>query len=58
MKFDEAMATDEKEDWEVAVDDEHDNVKHVLKVKSRDKINHNAKILPTTWATKKKASAR
>ena len=38
MKYDEAMATDDKEDWEKAVDSEYDNVKHIIKATPRDKV--------------------
>ena len=43
MKFIEAIATDEKEEYEITVDNKHNNIKHILKMKPRDTINHNNK---------------
>ena len=50
------MTTDKKEEQEIACDNKHNNVKHILKVKSRNEIEHDNKTLPTIQALKKKVS--
>ena len=42
----------------MATYDEHDNVKHTLKVTPRDELPDDGTILPHAWAMKKKASGR
>jgi len=58
MKYDETMATDEKEQWKKAVKGEHGQMqKHkVFKPVERSQVLKDAKILSSVWAMKKKAS--
>ena len=56
MKFDQAMATEESEQWEDAVDDEHERMKKnkVFEARPRSEVPNGAKILSSTWSMKKK----
>jgi hypothetical protein len=58
MKFNEAMLTGDKKEWNKAVEKEHGRmVDHKAWIaKDRGKIPVNAKVLTNTWAMKKKAS--
>ena len=60
LKYDEAMAGPDKEQWAKAVEEEHDRmVQHqVFKPVPPEEIPKGAKILSTTWAMKKKASGK
>ena len=58
MKFDEAMATADKDKWQKAVNEEHDcmtkcNVWKPVKIKE---VPEGAKVISSTWAMKKKAN--
>jgi hypothetical protein len=58
MKFKEAMKGSDNENWQKAVDEEHDRMqKHrVWEAVLRDGIPAQAKILTSTWAMKKKSN--
>eukprot|EP00980_Cylindrotheca_fusiformis_P016350 scaffold4869_cov71-Cylindrotheca_fusiformis.AAC.1 len=58
MKFEEAMAGDDKENWQKAVDEEHDRMvkRKVWKAVLKKDVPAAAKILTSTWAMKKKAN--
>jgi hypothetical protein len=58
MKYKEAMAGPDKEQWEKAVEDEHDKfVKYgVFKAVRKEDVPKNVKVMSSTWAMKKKAS--
>ena len=58
MKYDEAMDTDDKKDWEKAVDIKHDDLKHIIKATPREEVPEDGTILPHAWAMKKKDSGR
>jgi hypothetical protein len=58
MKFDQAMAGADAEQWKEAVKDEHGRMEdhEVFIVVPRDEVPSGSKILTSTWACKKKAS--
>jgi len=58
MKYNEAMASSDKEHWEKAVEEEHQRMlKHdVFQAIPRNEVPKDAKILTSTWAMKKKAN--
>jgi len=58
MKYDEVMVTDEKEQWEKAVEKEHDQMQQhkVFKPVKRSQAPTDAKILSSMWAMKMKTS--
>ena len=58
MKYDEAMATEDKPAWEKEVSKENDrmNEHDVFDVTPREDVPEGAKILTSTWAMKKKAN--
>ena len=60
MKFKQAMKSVDKENWEKAVDEEHERmVKHkVWQAVKRDNVPPNAKVLTSTWAMKKKSNGK
>jgi hypothetical protein len=60
MTYDAAMASKERNLWERAVDEEHQNLKdyNVFEVVKRDKMPKGSKVLSTTWVMKRKASGR
>ena len=60
MKFDQAMASNDKEKWENAVQEEHERFERnrVFVATSIDQVPKDAKILTSTWAMKKKASGK
>ena len=58
LKYDEAMATEDKRAWERAVDEEYQRIKDydVFKPIPRSNVPEGSKILTSTWSMKKKAS--
>ena len=58
MKYDQAMATNEKEEWKKSVKDEHDRFEKgkVFKAVPKGEVPEDAKILTSTWAMKKKSN--
>ena len=56
MKFDEAMATEEAEQWQEAVDEEHERMikNKVFEVCPRSEVAESSKVLSSTWSMKKK----
>jgi hypothetical protein len=60
MTYDAAMASKERNLWERAVDEEHQNLKdyNVFEVVKRDNMPKGSKVLSTTWVMKRKASGR
>ncbi len=58
MKYDEAMASADKEKWVIAVDQEHDRMDDhkVFKAVPPESVPAGTKILTSTWAMKKKAN--
>jgi hypothetical protein len=58
MKFDEAMESNDKKEWQSAIKDEHQRMvnKNVWKAVHRDEVPADAKILTSTWAMKKKSN--
>ena len=52
------MDTGDKENWTMATDDKHNNIKHTLKVTPRDELPDDRAILPHTRAMEKKASGQ
>ena len=56
IKYKEAMASDDKEKWQKAIDEEHDRMvrNKVWKVVPKSDLPQGAKIMTTTWACKKK----
>ena len=60
MKYNEAMATEDKPHWDNAVGAEHDKMKkyQVFKMMAMKDLPAHAKILKTTWAMKKKSNGK
>ena len=58
MKYKQAMATADREEWQKAVDEEHKKMasNNVFKVTEKKDLPDGAKVLSSTWAMKKKAS--
>jgi len=58
MKYDEAMKTDEAEEWHDAVEEEYNRFEKykVFKAAPPEEVPKGAKILSSTWAMKKKAN--
>jgi hypothetical protein len=58
MKYNEAMATNDRKKWEIAVKEEKKRMDDsgVFQPIPRDKVPKGAKILTSTWAMKKKAN--
>ena len=56
MKYNEAMATHEKEGWKISTDEEHDRMvkRKVWKAIPPTEAPKDAKIIDSTWAMKKK----
>jgi hypothetical protein len=58
MKYDEAMAGPDKENWQIAVEEEHQRFEKHKAVKgvSRNEVPTGARIMDGTWACKKKSN--
>ena len=58
MKYKEAMATDEKEEWDESANKEHDRMveKNAWKAVPKKDVPKGAKVITSTWAMKKKAN--
>jgi hypothetical protein len=58
MKFDEAMASSDAEEWQKAVDKEHERMvtANVFKATPREEVPDDATILTETWSMKKKSN--
>ena len=58
MKYDEAMQSDDSDNWKESVDDEHERmVKNtVFEAKKPEEVPDDAKIITSTWAMKKKSN--
>ena len=56
MKFDQAMATEEADQWQDAVDDEHQRMvkNKVFEARPKSEVPEGSKILSSTWSMKKK----
>jgi arginine utilization protein RocB len=60
MKYDEAMKTEDKKEWNQAVKEELEQFEkyNVFKAVPKKEVTKNTKILTTTWTMKKKSSGR
>ena len=58
MKYDEAMASEDRHEWKKAVDEEHQRMveRGVFEPVQKTKIPENAKVVTSTWAMKKKSN--
>lgn len=60
MKYDQAMASPDRDEWNKAVEAEHENLKHynVFKPVLKSELPKGTKVIKSTWAMKKKANGK